>query len=506
MTKVQSEAGKASRAMDGMERSAKHVGVALSGIRSAAAGLGGIFATMGAGLVVKSMFSLAAGAEQTQIAFEILTGSANTAKTLVQGLRDLDKISALGFADLQSGTQQLLNYGVAANDVVGFMSRLSDIAAGDAMKLDSLARAFGQVRSAGRLTGQEKNQFINAGFNPLFQMAQDLAKLKGGTAEDYMPGLVKAMEAGQISFQDVARAIESATSAGGRFYGMNQRMSESAVGQFNRMKSEVSLLAIEIGTELLPVANDLVTWARKWVESFQGTGERLKTLVADARAWWQSIRDNVEDMGVVVGVVVGRMGNAWQDMFESAKQWAQAFYEYVTQNAGIAYENMMRGARNWQKILTGQDKEKRILTDEWGRQHEVELSNLEPRLEQKDFVAPKGGPGRNQGTLWDAIQAELETARKQRIENRKAGKMEGSKPKDELVNDRVRDMLGTRKQSEGRSETFSAESLFAHMRKGSLDRQTQLAQQSIGIQQQQLAAQQAMAANIGNIQAGLALA
>jgi tape measure domain-containing protein len=127
---------------------------------------------------------------------------------------------------------------------------LSEVSIGNADRFQSLALAFGQVQANGRLMGQEVLQMVNAGFNPL----QEISRTTGTS----MLELKKQMENGAISSEMVSDAFKSATSEGGRFFEMNERLKNSAAGQYAKMKSDVELLATEIGTNLLPAAKSLM--------------------------------------------------------------------------------------------------------------------------------------------------------------------------------------------------------------------------------------------------------
>ena len=127
---------------------------------------------------------------------------------------------------------------------------LSEVSVGNADRFQSLALAFGQVQANGRLMGQEVLQMVNAGFNPL----QEISRTTGRSMLD----LKKDMENGAVSARMVEDAFKSATSEGGRFYEMNERLKNSAAGQYAKMKSDVEMLATEIGTNLLPAAKALM--------------------------------------------------------------------------------------------------------------------------------------------------------------------------------------------------------------------------------------------------------
>ena len=60
------------------------------------------------------------------------------------------------------------------------MQMLGDVSQGNKERFDSLTLAFAQVSSAGKLSGQDLLQFVNAGFNPL----NEIAKVTGESMED----------------------------------------------------------------------------------------------------------------------------------------------------------------------------------------------------------------------------------------------------------------------------------------------------------------------------------
>jgi tape measure domain-containing protein len=195
---------------------------------------------------LKASLSLAATAESNKISLEVLSGSVEKATRLYQGFIDLDRSSPLSRQDFSKAAQTLIGYGFAADSTIPALKQLSEISVGNADRFQSLSLAFGQVTANGRLMGQEVLQMVNAGFNPL----QEISRTTGRS----MIELKKAMEAGAISASMVEDALQSATAEGGRFYEMNERLKNSAAGQFAKMKSDVELLATEIGTNLLPSA------------------------------------------------------------------------------------------------------------------------------------------------------------------------------------------------------------------------------------------------------------
>ena len=213
---------------------------------------------------LKTSLKLAAEAESSKIAFEVMTGSASTAEKLLKDFKKLDIQSPINYADFTRAGKTLLQFGVETSAITPVLRQLSAVSLGNSEQFQSLALAFSQVSAAGRLTGQDLLQFVNAGFNPL----QEISRTTG----ESMIALKKRMEDGAISAAEVAKAFELATSAGGRFAGMNERLENSLAGQFSKMEGDIKAAATEIGTSLIPAIREMMALIKD--SSGSGGGEK----------------------------------------------------------------------------------------------------------------------------------------------------------------------------------------------------------------------------------------
>jgi tape measure domain-containing protein len=236
----------------------------LEGFSSQLQGLGGrLSALFGAGAMIGAgswALKLAADLQTASVAFEVMLGDANQAQQLLKDLKEFSAATPFELGDLQNGARTLLAFGIEAKQILPTMQMLGDVAGGDAQKLQSLTMVFGQIASAGKLTGGDLLQLINVGFNPL----QEIAKKTGKSVAE----LKDEMSKGQISFEMVRDAFASATAEGGRFHGMMDKMSKTLTGRFSTLKDNVGQLALSFGEILLPAAekivaigNDLLAWA-----------------------------------------------------------------------------------------------------------------------------------------------------------------------------------------------------------------------------------------------------
>jgi tape measure domain-containing protein len=182
------------------------------------------------------------------------------------------------------------------------LKMIGDISMGDSNKMSFLTRAFSQVRSAGKLTGEDLNQMIDQGFNPLKIISE-----KTGLG---MSDLKKQMEAGAISFDMVKSAFVSATSKGGTFYDMTNKIAKTDFGKWNAFKGSLEAFATKIGGMLAPALGDLIT---NYLNPMLDTFSQMAT-------WIQS---NADWLGLLV-TVVGSAILVYQGVILATKAWAAA--------------------------------------------------------------------------------------------------------------------------------------------------------------------------------------
>ena len=170
---------------------------------------------------------------------EVVMGSERGAKDMFHKLRQIAVASNMTSDAVMRSAVTMAQFGVSTDLIAPSMLRLSEISSGNADRLQSLSIALGQVAAAGRLTGQETLQFVNAGFSPL----QEIARTTGKS----MVQLRKDMEAGLISFDQVIGSLVSVTAEGGRFFGMIDKKSHEAIAQVNKLSNAFLQLKEAVG-------------------------------------------------------------------------------------------------------------------------------------------------------------------------------------------------------------------------------------------------------------------
>ena len=187
------------------------------GLGAAAAAIGGLGYTM-----LKS----AADAEQTKVAFTTMLGSVEKATQFTKDLTAFAASTPFELKGLEQASKQLLAYGFTQNEVLPNLKALGDIASGVGMdKLPNLILAFGQVRAATKLTGNELRQFTEAGV-PMLQALVDQMNAAGGKME--VVGATTKKTAKEISSinGETARYTSALAAANDQLTKQNNRLAE----------------------------------------------------------------------------------------------------------------------------------------------------------------------------------------------------------------------------------------------------------------------------------------
>ena len=243
---------------------------------------------------IGAVTSLGAQAEQTSVAFTTLVGSEEKAAGILKQINEFAAKTPFSNLDLVDNAKTMLNFGVEADKVNGYLRRLGDIAAGDKSKLGSLSLVFGQVASAGKMSGQDLLQFINAGFNPL----KELQKMTGKTYAE----LQDMMSKGQIGMDAVAAAINHATSAGGAFAGMSDKLSQTVSGKFSTLVGNVQQAAVDMFEQIKPIINGIMDLFLAVVPPIASALKGIFAVVASIIGFIVKWKEELGLLAVVVGV------------------------------------------------------------------------------------------------------------------------------------------------------------------------------------------------------------
>jgi tape measure domain-containing protein len=186
-----------------------------------------------AGVVVFGI-NTAKDIEMSRASFEALLGSAEKAKEMMFELAKFAKRTPFSNAEVRKYAENLIAVGFASEEVIPNMEMLGNLSRGNSRKLELIALAFSQVKSAGKLAGQELNQFAQSSV-PLLGL---LAKHFNTTEAE----IRKMMEASKISFADVDKVLKEYTKG----QDLMEKQANTLTGRIEKMKESLTDLALKL--------------------------------------------------------------------------------------------------------------------------------------------------------------------------------------------------------------------------------------------------------------------
>ncbi|MCP3683793.1 MAG: tape measure protein [bacterium] len=234
---------------------------------------GGALAAVAKGIfnIGKNAIGAAADLEQQIVAFEVMLGSAEAAKSLMQEINKVAVSTPFEQADIIDSTKKLLAFGIAEDVVIKKFKMLGDASQGNKQKLDSLTRAYGKVSAKGKVSMEEINMVTEAGVPILDAMAESLDTTK--------EEVIKLSGQGRLMAKDFDAAFQTMTSEGGIFYQSMIKQSKTMGGLMSTMSGNFSLVSQELGKALLPIAKKVAIAINKIVGAFLGMSDGAKQTI-----------------------------------------------------------------------------------------------------------------------------------------------------------------------------------------------------------------------------------
>ena len=203
---------------------------------------------------LRSLYRIRAEFERQEVALRALMQSASQAREVMGQLQQMALKSPFSVSDIVSFSKQLSAFSIGNNELVETTKRLADLSAGLGVDMSRLILAYGQVKAATVLRGQELRQFTEAGVPMVQALADQFTKLEGRvvTAADVFDRISKKA----VSFEMVKQVLDSMTSEGGRFYDHQAKMVETLYGKMERLGDAYKVMMNNLGK-----ANDaLLKW------------------------------------------------------------------------------------------------------------------------------------------------------------------------------------------------------------------------------------------------------
>ena len=307
--------------------------------------------------------------EQQQVALEGIFRSATKASSVLNDIKEFALSSPFQTKDLVQFTKQLSAFGVGAEEVFPKVKELADISTGLGVDMSRIILAYGQVKSAYVLRGQELRQFTEAGIPMVEELAKRFTQMNGElvTTADIFEMISKR----QVSFEVVSDVLSDMTKEGGKFYKMQENITETLYGQIQKLKDLWTLSMNDIGkttgglitkiVKLLQFAVSNVTtiavalagafagnWAAKAIVSFARLGKSARAYIRLLRVI-ASMKQALA--GGIIGIAAGAITGAIVHAISEARKLKKALDE-VSESFRKETERLIDGLNSLTKKIT----------------------------------------------------------------------------------------------------------------------------------------------------------
>lgn len=196
--------------------------------------LGYYFSLFGAQQLLKNVITIGGQFEFQHRALENIIGDGEKATQIFAELKGLAVESPKTFMELASSAKQLAAYQIPTNELFETTKRLSDLSVGLGVDVNRLILAFGQVRSAAVLRGQELRQFTEAGIPLVKALADKFTELNGKLTTN--ADVFKLISQRAVSFEMVRDVLWDMTNQGGQFFNMQAEMADTLFGKWQKLQ------------------------------------------------------------------------------------------------------------------------------------------------------------------------------------------------------------------------------------------------------------------------------
>lgn len=230
----------------------------------------------------RGLYTIGGEFQKQRIALTSILGDSMKAETIFNRIKDLAVVSPFQFKELASYAKQLSAYSIPYEELYDTTKRLADISAGVGVDMGRIILAYGQVRSAAFLRGQELRQFTEAGIPLVDELAKRFTKLTGvvTSAGDVFDKISRK----EVCFGMVKDVLWELTDEGGKFYNMQEALAESLAGKWSNLQDAWDVMMADIAEGNSGVLSDSLE------------------LLTDLMKHWEAVAD-------ILGILVGIYGS-----------------------------------------------------------------------------------------------------------------------------------------------------------------------------------------------------
>lgn len=247
----------------------------LRSLRGAAAAY---FSIDGARRFVTELTRITGEFEKQQVSLRAILQDVAGADALFDKIKRLAVVSPFSVLDLTTYAKQLSAFSVPLDEIYDTTKMLADVSAGLGVDMGRIILAYGQIRSASFLRGQELRQLTEAGIPILDELAKQFKELEGRAVS--VGEVFDRISARQVPFEMVEKAFKDMTGEGGKFYEMQEVLADTLAGKISNLRDSYEIMMSSIGNANSGVLKGAVDMLTKMMNNYEQIGLDLLSLAA----------------------------------------------------------------------------------------------------------------------------------------------------------------------------------------------------------------------------------
>jgi len=217
----------------------------------------------------------------------MLTGSVSDTEIVLRSIREVAALGVFSRQELKDQARELLVMGESAHDVGRILNDLGNYAAGTGQGLEELTTAYGRMAASGQVNFRVIRTF---GHPVLEQLARDLYG-----SSDATDRVTAALQNGQITFEQVRRAIDELTNGAGRFSTAMIQNADDSDAQMNRLKNNWTDIKRVLGENIFEPAirfmNIHMNMVRNYIQAMANFYTSTASLIVRFRNFYHEIQN-----------------------------------------------------------------------------------------------------------------------------------------------------------------------------------------------------------------------
>ena len=301
---------------------------------------------------IRNVRNVTAEFEMQRVALGGIIQDTERAESLFKQLKAAAIQSPFEIKDLVTFTKQLSAYRIETENLFDVTMRLADISAGLGVDMNRLVLAYGQVRAASVLRGQELRQFTEAGIPLVELLAEKFRKLgrEGTTTADVFELISKRA----VPFSMIEEIFRDMTDAGGIFYKMQEKQSETLKGQWMKLKDALSIMYDEIGnTKVVHDAmTSLLRYSMQLLQNWRELGRTIGVVVSAFVAYKIAVINARIAASALTATEMAQVSALQLNVVGRSRLIASLFGETAATKAQIFFGNLYVKAKTKEMMAT----------------------------------------------------------------------------------------------------------------------------------------------------------